>query len=544
VGDSKALPILGGVMLILVLPLAIVLMMLISAMGGLDTAEAQCAQAAQEQNQSLMAWPTDEHKIDGDWTFFHRGYDFKADEGSKVYASNDGKVVKASGHEIRIRLEGVETRYRSLKTISVSQGATVKRGDTIGTVGVFDEGLDPNGSQVGMAGAHLHWEMWADKEQKGDWETAKPDENPFEVQPLDDGGACSCMDGNLTGSNNQQKAFNFFVQNGYSKEQAAGIVGNMIAESGVEPGRLQGTPPGKVTKPSEVLTTELGWGIVQWTPARKMVNPSRDDGVEDEQIGSLGYQLEFLLKQLRGQGPLSEKAAGDAIKAAKSVEQAAYEFGDKFERFYGHENPSSPTYAQRKANARHVLETFGGSAPSGGTDSAGDSTGGGGCGAGSGNIAEVAKGLAWPDQGHDGVAASLAKKEYVAAMDKYNDGSSGEDPYSDCGRFVATVMRMSGADPNYPKVGTDVQRSYLESSGKYDWWHGTPPGGMKPGDILNGPGHTYLYVGPWGKDGKGFNAASASLHDHVPEAGYLYDVGGGSGNFTVYRLKSAPEPKK
>ena len=42
------------------------------------------------------------------------------------------------------------------------------------------------------------------------------------------------MDGNLTGSNNQQKAFNFFVQNGYTKEQAAGIVGNMIAESGVE----------------------------------------------------------------------------------------------------------------------------------------------------------------------------------------------------------------------------------------------------------------------------------------------------------------------
>jgi hypothetical protein len=65
---------------------------------------------------------------------------------------------------------------------------------------------------------------------------------------------------------------------------------------------------------------------------------------------------------------------------------------------------------------------------------------------------------------------------------------------------------------------------------------------MKPGDILNGPGHTYLFVGPWGKEGGGYNAASASLHGHVPQAGYLYDVGGGSGNFTVYRLKNAPQP--
>jgi hypothetical protein len=63
---------------------------------------------------------------------------------------------------------------------------------------------------------------------------------------------------------------------------------------------------------------------------------------------------------------------------------------------------------------------------------------------------------------------------------------------------------------------------------------------MKPGDILNGPGHTYLYVGPWGKEGGGSNAASGSLHGHVPEAGHLYGVGG---QFTVYRLKNAPVPK-
>ena len=539
VGDSKVLPILGAIGLILLLPLLIVLLMLLGVLGGMDTAEAQCAQQATEQ--SLFAYPTDSQKIDVDWTdplsvAPHQGYDFKVDEGSKVYASQDGKVVKADGGEVRIRREDVETRTKYLKTISVALNADVKRGDVIGTSGTGDE-VAP-----GLVGPHIHWEMWVNKAEKkddpADWETQKPDKNPFELDTSDSGDSgCSCLNGDLSGANNQQKAFNFFVQNGYTKEQAAGIVGNMISESSVEPGRKQGTAPGTVTKPADVLGYSGGWGIVQWTPASKMINPSRDAGVGDDVIGSLAYQLEFLHKQLLGKPPLSENAAGDAVKAATSVDAAAVAFGGQFERFAGYENPNNPRYAERKANAEHVLNTFGGSAPAAGKGGGDDPSG---CGAGSGNIAAVAKNLAWPESGHDGVAASIAKPEFVEAMAKYNDGGSGEDPYSDCGRFVATVMHMSGADPKYPNVGTDVQRTYLESSGKYDWWHGEPPGGMKPGDILNGPGHTYLYVGPWGKDGGGYNSASGSLHDHVPEAGHLYGVGG---QFTVYRLKSAPVPK-
>ncbi|MGW6197327.1 phage tail tip lysozyme [Kribbella sp. NPDC055110] len=539
-GKINPLQLLGAFGLAVILPLIMVAMMLFSILGGTDSAAAQCAQ--QEQDQPLMGWPTDRHKIDGDWTIFHLGYDFQVKEDDKVYASQDGKVVYAKGNEVRIRLESVETRYKYLKTITVSDGADVKRGAQIGTAGTGDEGTDGNGAPIGIAGAHIHWEMWADQENKNKWSIVpKPEENPFELDTSKGGGAsCSCVGGDLSGANNQQKAFNFFVQNGYSKEQAAGIVGNMISESSVEPGRLQGTNPGTVSKPNEVVNSSLGWGIVQWTPAGKMINPSRDAGVQDDQIGSLGYQLEFLVKQLNGDPPLAEGAAGKAIKGATSVEDAAYQFGHMFERFAGSEDPNHERYAERKANARHVFDTFAGSAPAGGA--AQNASTAGGCGAGSGNIAEVAKNLAWPEDGHDGVEASIAKKEYVDAMDQYNDGSAGEDPYSDCGRFVATVMHMSGADKAYPNVGTDVQRAYLESSGKYDSWHGEPPGGMKPGDILNGPGHTYLYVGPWGKDGGGYNAASASLHGHVPEAGHLYDVGGGSGNFTVYRLKSAPQP--
>ncbi|MGW7681119.1 phage tail tip lysozyme [Kribbella sp. NPDC054772] len=531
-GSNTATTFAGGAALFFLFPLLLALVMVLAVMGNMDSQAAECQ--AQTQQQSLFAYPTDKHKIDGEWTSpapnfpGHAGYDFKVDEGSKVYASNDGKVIKASGNEVRIRQEDVETRYVYLKTVTATLNATVKRGDVIGTSGSGSE-TEPGA----LVGPHLHWEMWVDRESNGKWSTEKPEGNPFEVEASDSGDGCSCG-GDLSGSNNQQKAFNFFVQNGYTKEQAAGIVGNMISESSVEPGRKEGTNPGTVTKPSDVLGFSGGWGIVQWTPASKMINPARDSGAGDDQIATLAFQLDFLHKQLLGK-VLSEKAAGDAVKAATTVDEAAIAFGGQFERFLGYENPNNPRYAERKANAEHVLKTFGGSAPAGG----GSDAGAGGCGAGSGNIAEVAKNLAWPDSGHDGTDVSLAKPEYVKAMEQYNDGGSGQTPYTDCGRFVATVMHMSGADKEYPNVGTDVQRTHLESSGKYDSWHGTPPGGMKPGDILNGPGHTYLYVGPWGKDGGGYDSASGSLGGHVPEAGHLYGVGG---QFTVYRLKSAPTP--
>ncbi|HZX01617.1 phage tail tip lysozyme [Kribbella sp.] len=535
-GDSKALPILGGIALVLILPLVIVVIMLLSALGGLDSAEAQCAQSSDQQ--SLFGYPTASQKIDVDWTSpapglpGHQGYDFAVKAGTAVLSSMDGKVVQASGNEVRIRREDVETRYLDMGSITVSVGQDVARGHQIGTSG---SGNEP---PPGISGDHLHWELWVDKDGNGKWQTQKPDKNPFEIDPSDSAGACSCQTGNLSGSNNEQKAFNYFVQNGYTKEQAAGIVGNMSAESGVEPSRKQYTDPGVITPPAEMAGSPLGWGIVQWTPADKMILPSRKEGADDAKIASLEYQLDFLRKQLIGEGPVPEKGPGDALKASTTAEEASHVFADQFERFGGHENPNAETYGERAKAAERILRLFGGVAPaSDPKNPAADP-----CGAGSGNIATVAKNLAWPDSGknHWGTDASLAKPEYVAAMAKYNDGPNGQDPYTDCGRFVATVMHMSGADPKFPNVFTPTQRDYMLNSGKYDHWESIPPGGMKPGDILNGPGHTYLYVGPWGEKGGGFDSAAGSLGQHVPAADHLYNVS--PGGFWVFRLKSGATP--
>ena len=115
--------------------------------------------------------------------------------------------------------------------------------------------------------------------------------------------------------------------------------------------------------------------------------------------------------------------------------------------------------------------------------------------------------------------------------------SAGDVAWTDCGRFVATVMHMSGADPDYPDVYTPTQENYLRTSGKYEVHDDWDVSKLQPGDILIGPGHTYLFVGPWAN---GHNAASASLDGpnpgpgHVPEASNAYEVGT---TYAVARLK-------
>lgn len=522
-GDSKALPILGGVMLVLVLPLIIVVALIVGGLASMDTAAAQCVPS--ESEGATFGWPTDRHEIDQGWSEpdsegnSHSGVDFEIEAGKKVYAAEDGEIVSTADRQIRIKHDrGVETRYKYLQDISVRNGQTVKRGDPIGTVGSEDE------ATPGLTGAHLHFELWIDKENDGNLVNTEPEEdNLFGDEAPAGSGGCGCS--GLVGSNNQQKAFNYFASNGYTKEQAAGIVGNMIHESGVEPGRKEGTAPGTVTNPSDVVTFSGGWGIVQWTPAGKMINPSRQAGVDDAVIASLEYQLEFLKKQLDGETAIPEEHAGDMLKQTRTVEDAAVAFGRYYERFLGSDNLNHERYTQRKTAAREVLATFGGTAPSGGC-------------AGNGDIVQTALQLAWntPNHGHN---PKPIDPTYAQAVRDHN-GSSGEDVLTDCGVFVATVMRMSGADPDYAPRGTTAQMPYLRNSGKYDIFDNlTNEGQLKPGDIFIIDGHTYLYTGNYeGSDGRTYNAASASWQGHVPEASHVY-FSDDRGHYTVARLKQS-----
>ncbi|HET6741542.1 MAG TPA: phage tail tip lysozyme, partial [Kribbella sp.] len=361
---KKLLPLLAAPAF-LIFALVIAIVMMLGSLMSINSEAASCTLSpANSPDSAAFKWPTDKHEISQDWADpdpntgnMHSGMDFKVDEGSKVYAVVDGKVVSTGDNEIVIdHGSGLQTHYKYLKTIKVHKGQSVKGGDQIATSGSGNEGAP------GLSGAHLHFEIWIDKESNGHYENSHGDTNPFVADSStdDSGNSCgACPGGDLSGANNQQKAFNYLVSQGWTKEQAAGMVGNMISESGVEPLLLNdGTPTGTKTQPADAVGKQSAWGVVQWYPAKKIITASRNLGIDDKTIGTLAYQLDFLNKQLHGQGPVALKAVGDAVKATTTVDDAAYVFAEKFEVFTT--NPNDPEYARRQANAQHVYKTFAG----------------------------------------------------------------------------------------------------------------------------------------------------------------------------------------
>ncbi len=85
----------------------------------------------------------------------HHGMDFTADRGTPIYATGDGKVIKASrgtGYGNMVIIDhgfGYKTKYAHMSKYNTRKGRYVKRGDIIGYVG--NTGLS--------SGPHLHYEV-------------------------------------------------------------------------------------------------------------------------------------------------------------------------------------------------------------------------------------------------------------------------------------------------------------------------------------------------------------------------------------------------
>lgn len=86
----------------------------------------------------------------------HQGMDFTAPTGTPIYATGDGKVIRAdsksSGYGKHIRIDhgyGYVTLYAHMSAYKVRAGQKVKRGDVIGLVGNTGKSKGP----------HLHYEV-------------------------------------------------------------------------------------------------------------------------------------------------------------------------------------------------------------------------------------------------------------------------------------------------------------------------------------------------------------------------------------------------
>lgn len=194
-----------------------------------------------------------------------------------------------------------------------------------------------------------------------------------------------------------------------------------------------------------------------------------------------------------------------------------------------------PINASKAPDFASYLSKAGGE---GGGGAAGGEVCSSGSGVAAGDIVKTALGLAWPTPGH-GKNKSDATSAYQTTMPKFNPSSAAanNDPWSDCGVFVATVIRASGTDASYQSRGTGSQIAYIKSHPeKFDYFTSSDytqsTSKLQPGDIMIRDGHTYIFTGPYkGGDGKLYNSASASWGGHVPQATNWY------AGFNVARAK-------
>ena len=143
-----------------------------------------------------------------------------------------------------------------------------------------------------------------------------------------------------TGSSAERTIWNYFCCKGFSPAGVAGLMGNLYAESGLNPINLQNTYEKRLGLTDAEYTAAVdsgsysnfvrdsaGYGLAQWTYwSRKeaMLNYARKTGAS---IGDLMMQLDFMFQELKG-----HVAVFQVLRTARTVKEASDIVLTKYER--------------------------------------------------------------------------------------------------------------------------------------------------------------------------------------------------------------------
>ena len=337
------------------------------------------------------------------------------------------------------------------------------------------------------------------------------------VNPCESGCSANSAPGSLEFSSEDEKKIleeilKFYTGEGMTLMQASAIAGNFKQESGFNP----------------TITNSIGaYGLAQWLGGRK-TNLHAKPNYDTVQV-----QLEFSMEELFG----SEKAALDKFLAysGSSVSELAVVFGEAYERYGTNEE------GKRGEFAAQIYADYQGQIPDGtGLTGAGSSAPsavncGSSDGAVNGDIARTAINLSWPDRTH---SVNDPKPEYVKAMEDVGLTNAGCGPNgADCGVFVATVMRASKADEDFP-IGTSIIINYLRNNAEYEKIPNLgDTSNLMPGDIFIINGHTMFYSGDVGSEDGGKNMPSASCSERIADRGSNIYFSDSRGTYEIYRKK-------
>ena len=155
---------------------------------------------------------------------------------------------------------------------------------------------------------------------------------------------------------NMNKVYDYFIAIGWTRNAIAGMLGNMMVESTVNPWNFQ-HPNLDWSQPAAILADNGGMGLTQWTPCRKYYQWAMDeqldpesgtsmcDRIKYEQDNNLQWSLDNLLHY----------TWSDYVASTETPEILSRVF------VWAYERPASPDLDQRAANARWVFDNIFGS---------------------------------------------------------------------------------------------------------------------------------------------------------------------------------------
>lgn len=138
----------------------------------------------------------------------------------------------------------------------------------------------------------------------------------------------------LSGRTTDEKIWNFLKSKGLNRFAIAGLMGNLYAESGLNPKNLQNSYEKKLGHTDESYTLAVdcggytnfakdaaGYGLAQWTYHTRKAALLAYAKSMGKSVGDLEMQLYFLMKELTGNysGVLSELKKASSVLAASNI---------------------------------------------------------------------------------------------------------------------------------------------------------------------------------------------------------------------------------
>lgn len=140
---------------------------------------------------------------------------------------------------------------------------------------------------------------------------------------------------------NEQIIWNYLIKQGLNEYGVAGLMGNIYAESGLNPKNLQNTYEKKLGYTDDSYTVAVdngsytkfakdsaGYGLCQWTYSTRKQNLLNYAKSQKKSIGDLEMQLSFLIQELKQ----NYSAVLSTLKTATSVKEASNVVLLKFEK--------------------------------------------------------------------------------------------------------------------------------------------------------------------------------------------------------------------